>query len=824
MACFWYEKAYILNPSFMHITLRNFLTTLKRFKTASALNVLGLGVAFAAFLIVVIYVRFEYSFDAQHPDKEHIYVLENMRDHGHWDGTFSRPHIEKLMASSPHIVAAGAYTATAYSSSTIGISIHEDPAQPGHVEKLERITPGFAEVFHFDMIEGDTKSLAEPNKILISESQARKFFGNEAAVGKPIYLSEARELGQSIRINDSEISTTQAVGGVYRDFPENSRLRNVLYFPIPEPERMSEWHQGGYYGFVKLDSVGSPTRIGEDFKSENAELLKNLAVENIRLRPLTELYFATSEGAARTDGMPTGNKLVTDLLMLVGLLLIVIAAINFVNFSIALTPMRIRNINTQKVLGHTVPALRRDLVAESVLITLVAFGIGLGLVALLDYNEALNGLLGFTFSISANLPWVALTGVLAVLTGLIAGLYPAWHMTSFQPAMVLNGSYAANNRVKSVRKLLIGFQYVASIVLIVCALFIYIQTQYIGRVDLGFERSNLVQVKLPTALSVNQPELYRQKLLEHPQIVDVAFTEFQFVRDEPRPYIGFNYEGEHYYQNWIGVSPNFPELLEVELIEGRLFREEDRTDRGKKAACIISQTCAEMLKAQLGTGFKDWDNDNEVEIVGIFKDVHFESLYRAMAPMGLWVSSPDRQAYPHVYSYVKIAGGNAKGALEHIRKTVHELDPSYPPQIEFFDQTLNNLYAHSYRQGMLVTGFSLIAIVLSIIGVFGLVVFETQGRRKEIAIRKVLGSTVREILVLLNQGFVWITVICFVIAAPLAWYGVTMWLDNFAYKTPLHLWVFGLAFGLVLTLTILTVTLQSYRAATENPVKAIKAG
>lgn len=807
----------------MRITFRNFVTTLKRYKTASVLNLLGLTIAFAAFLIVISYVRFEYGFDSHHPNRERIYVVENKRQHDHWDATFPNAHLRFFFDSSPQILAGGVYVGGSYSSSNTGTSVSAGMDKPFYFEKMERITAGFTEVFNFDMIEGEARAIQEPNKVLISESQARKIYGTEHAVGEPLYFTEAMTLGETFRMRGTEMNSVQTVGGVYRDFPENSRIKNVIYLRIPDDENANEWYQGGYYGFVLLAEGASPQELIDTYKRDNAEFLDKLTVQDMRLRPLGELYFATAEGGARTDGMSGGNKLITDLLLLVGLLVIAIAAINFVNFSVALTPIRIKNINTQKVLGHPVGALRRDLVVESVFMTGLAFMIGLGLVHLLEGQAWLNRLLGFNFTLGANVSLVVITAAIALGTGVVAGIYPAWHMTSFPPALVLTGSGTVSGRAKGIRKTLIGFQYVASICLIICALFIHIQTHYIGQVDLGFDKDNLVQVRLPVEVALTKPEQFRERLLEHADITDVAFTESPFVRDEPRRYIGFHYEGEHHFHNWIGVSWNFPEMMGIELTEGRLFRPDDANERGNTSSCIISQSGAEMIGAKIGTTFSDNDFGNIVEIVGIFKDVHYESLYRSVAPMAFWTSSPERQDV-HGYAYVKFRGKNFLSVAEQIQGTIREMAPSYPPVFEFFDGTLARLYLHSYNQGILVTSFSIIAVLLSIIGVFGLVVFEVQGRRKEIAVRKVLGSTVREILVMLNGGFVKIVLVCFLISIPLAWYGVDSWLDSFAYKTPMHLWVFFVALVMVGLLTFLTVTLQSYRAAIENPAKALMRG
>lgn len=227
------------------------------------------------------------------------------------------------------------------------------------------------------------------------------------------------------------------------------------------------------------------------------------------------------------------------------------------------------------------------------------------------------------------------------------------------------------------------------------------------------------------------------------------------------------------------------------------------------------------LSDLIGTNISD--NDIPIQIVGIFEDVHYESLYKELRPLGLWVSAKNqyRRTVPERYSYVKITGGNPLKAIEHICKVTEELIPGYPADIYFFDSVLDELYRKSQKQGVLVTVLCLLAVFLSLVGVFGLVIFELQGREKEIAVRKIFGSTVQQILWMLNSSFLRVTLICFIISIPIAYYGVNVWLQSFAYKTPVYLWVFVVALLIIVLLTTLTVTFQSYRAATANPASKL---
>jgi len=355
-------------------------------------------------------------------------------------------------------------------------------------------------------------------------------------------------------------------------------------------------------------------------------------------------------------------------------------------------------------------------------------------------------------------------------------------------------------------------------------MFIQTQNNYIGSFPLGFDKHNVLEVRLPVSVAVLKTDTYRQRLMAHSDIEGVGFTDTPFVSDETRSFIAYYYNGERHYQHWIGVSHEMPDVMGLQIVEGRGFRPGDEMRDDDLAVCIINETAAKEIGATVGEYI--YENRTNVEIIGIYSDIHFKSLYNPVGPFGYYTSAPGRyrRTSPDLYSYIRISPHNPQASIDHVRNVLAELDPSYPVEISFLDKSMENLYVKSRKQGTMITIFSLIAVALSIIGVFGLVVFEAQGRRKEIAIRKVMGSTVREILVMLNGGFARIILICFVIAAPLAWYGVKMWLKNFAYATPMHIWIFFAAFCLIMLLTVFTVTFQSYRAATENPVEAIKRG
>lgn len=282
------------------------LKALQRFKTAAILNLLGLALAFTAFLVIVLHTWNEYNYDNYHPNKEHIFKVEFLRDNNTWEDGYARVLFEHLFSGSPQIRAYGIFMDYAFGPG-VPMSPGAHPGELVYYEKVDRITPGFTDVIHFDILEGNVKAIADPDQVLIPESVARKFFGKESAVGKPIVLLDALSAGGKIKVSaNQELNAVLYVGGVYRNFPENSRIRNVIYSGIPPQEMMHEWYTGGYRAYVLLEDPARAGTLAETLTEKNRELLSGLVIHKIRFRPLTDLYFA--EKAKGDTALPAGTN------------------------------------------------------------------------------------------------------------------------------------------------------------------------------------------------------------------------------------------------------------------------------------------------------------------------------------------------------------------------------------------------------------------------------------------------------------------------------------------------------------------------------------
>lgn len=783
----------------MKTIIRNFVSVLRRFKVAAFLNIAGLAVAFAAFLIILIQVNYERHFDTCHSTSERVFRLD-LSGSGDFSVILPRAFIEAFLQSSPHIEAGSLinpYIGEVY------FTVLEKGERNGFKEVVQTCHPALPRVFDFPIVEGEKNCLEDPEKVMIPQSLAKKLYGNGSVVGKALRAEEAIW---------SKGKTDLTIGAVYRDFPGNTQLRNVIYTAMDPNFALTNFGASNYICYVLLDNPSLAAEVADNFNRHFDYSKIGRPEEKVTLLPLTEIYYRNESG----DGMlfRSGNVEITHLLFCIALLVIVVAGINFTNFSTALTPLRIKSINTQKVLGSSDALLRGSLLIEAVIISLVAWLFSLLIVWMLGEASVLP-FIDADVRLAANLPLVLVSGLVAFGTGLVAGLYPSWYITSFPPALVLKGSFGLSPSGRKLRTALIGVQFVVSILLIISSGFIRLQNDYMRKFSLGFAKDQVAIVELSGDIYRKHKDSYVNKLKEYPGIEDVAFAQEKVGSKDGYNTNGTLHKGKELQYFLILCSSNFLQVMGIPVTEGRDFSLSD--EQSERPICIFNKAAREEGEMEVGEVLENFLRAN---IVGFTDDVKFTSLRSGKNNIAFVTGHID-VVMPNSYIHLK-AGTDVRGAVEHIRATLRDIDSSYPFDVEFYDAIFDRLYHKEESFRLMITLFSGLAIVISLVGVFGLVVFDTQYRRKEIGIRKVHGATVMEILNMFNKSYLKIVTICFVIAAPLAWYGVKKWLESFAYKTPIYWWVFAVAFLIVGIITLLTVTFQNWKAANANPVHSIQ--
>lgn len=806
----------------MNSIFKNLLYVLKRFKVSSILNIIGLSVAFAAFLIVIMQVNFELSFDKCHPNAGRIYRVDNANlTTGDMFAIIQpRPLLESFFRSSSQIeqgIVLMPYIGEQYFTITSGNT------KNGYKESFSLTSPDITKIFGFNLLQGNTDCLNDPQNILIPESMAEQIFGNEGALGKQI------ELEKPIWMKRGQ--TVLTIGGVYKDFPANTQLNNYIYTSLDKDAQANNWDSSNFFGYILLGEGSDPQAITDNFNRNFDYNSVGLEDVQISLTPLTSIYFKNES----QDGLiaKSGNPNTPIILISIAILIIVLAVINYTNFNMALAPQRIKSINTRKVLGSTNISLRLSITAEGVFISILSFILTILIVYILYINKILT-FINADLNLVNNIPLIIMGLLIAVIVGIVASLRPAFYLTSYSPALVLKGNFGLSASGQKLRTLLVGFQFFTSIVLIIASAFIYKQNHYMQNFTLGFDTDNIVLTELSAGLWENDKNTLVNKLKENSDIVDVAFTQQKFGASDQYRQESFKVNDEYQPFYYIPVSWNFTQLMDIKAIDGKLpdatyeenwspyYKNEpelwDKYAKSKRYL-IINKKMSDTYGIKAGD-FVDHFGTGE-QVLAVIDNIKFTSLRKESSNLALVINDP--YALPAAFIYIRIkAGADIRHAMSYIEKTFSEIDPAFPVKLEFYNQVYDTLYKHEKDMEKIISLFSFLAIIISIVGVFGLVMFECEYKQKEISVRKVLGSSITEILQLFNKTYIRIFLICFILSVPVTYYIVANWLNNFVYKTTISWWVFILSGLGVSIIIILTVSWQSWRAATANPVDALK--
>lgn len=785
--------------------MKTFFRSLTRFKSASLLNVLGLTIAFASFLLIMMQVRYEMNYDKGYTTAGKLYWLNPVAAPGSkLHSTSPRPLSTQLDSLFPAIEAItfrqGWDDDMAFYPA--GTSFHD-----AAVTAPTFIANGtFPEVFGLELVSGSFDNFNRPKTAVVAERPARKIFRDRNPVGQTL-----------IMLSPYGADTVEVVA-LYRDLPVNSSTPNAVIRHI-DNENQQQWGSWNYHTYLTIsdpEQIPQIERKASELLRSHAKWFYDEAPEDfcgVRLTKLSDHYFSPDNQEPNKGNLTTQYSMIA-----IAVLIVLVAMINFINFSLALVPRRIRNINTRKVLGSTRLSLCLQQLGEMLGITLLSAGLALLAVYYLS-TTSFASLIDADMSFAVNLPLVWMTVGIAVATALLSGIYPALYSTSFPPALVLKGSFGLSAQGRRLRTGLIGFQYVVSLALIIVALFIHVQYRYMRDYDVGFQRDDIFTTWITMPMNAQKNAL-TDKLKTLPGVVDVAYSNM------PIHQVGSNvsrkYKDKRYSFDLIFVSSNLLSVLGIPVVEGRDFIQGDEL---KPGSYIFNQQAQKKMGFQAGEFVEGLNGSSKpTEVVGVAHDFNYRPLHYPIAPLALYIGQDNWG--PSLYAYIRLAGNHNAETMEAIRQTLLEFDPDTgviaTTVIQPLDRSVGGQYEKEDRQASLITLFSLLAVLISTVGAFGLIMFETQYRRKEIGVRKVFGATVADILRMFNRRYVWIVGICFLIAAPVAAYAALQWRNNFSYQAPLAGWIFGAALLIVLLITVSTVMLQSYRAATENPAHSVK--
>ena len=798
----------------MKIALRNFLTTLRRYKASSLLNIVGLTLAFTACYIILVQVRWEMTYNRTLRDSERIYLIETTDWYtpGRWQSWLSRPLSERLI-SSTSAVEAGGCTWSGFGPTVV---LRENASKMGY-DRFNTysgfISLSLLDVFDFQPVAGDVHDLKRAQSVIISRTTAEQL---GVGVGDMVWCDTEQPSAENAR----------EVVAIFEDFPQNSLLADCKMAMDLGDRSLDEPSEWSYNYFVRLQPGADPGAIADGWEKFFIEMNPSAANEDghldtapVRLSCIRDLYF---EDDGRVPCVQ-GSLVTTYTLLGIALLVIALAFINFVNFFFALVPVRIRTVNTFKVFGAPNSSLRFGFVFEAVGLVVIALLLAWYLSFAIQSTE-LASYISAPLNLAQNLPVIGILLAVAVVMALVASLYPAWYITSFPPAMVVKGAFSGTAGGRRLRTLLLGFQFTISLGLIVATGFILLQHNFMLRQEMGFDRRNMMAVQLSEKAALGYDAL-RNRLLADPRVVDVTGAEGRLVSANRMSW-GRRYKDEPIILQAYIVRWNFLKMMGITITDGRDFLESD--ERKETGMLICNEAARNEYKLELGDEIGGFCGNDP--LVGVCADFHFRPMQYNVVPFVFYVI-PEEMSHKNggrasQLLYLRYRPeADVEGVADYLRQCIAETDPHLTPgeiQIRTFEEELGQEYAKERRLATVVGLFTLLSVVIALMGVFGIVLFETQHRRREVAVRKVMGATTGEILRLFNRHYIRLVVVSFVIAAPLSLWIVHRWLASFAYRTPIHWWVFAAAFAAVLLVTIGTVTFCSWRTADENPADSVK--
>ena len=793
--------------------IKNFITLLRRYTTSSLLNVVGMSVAFAAIYLIMVQVKYDFSYDKVIPNSENIYRLEipNWWQEGKYMHTWNRQLPDDICAGIPEIEAGGTIETYAWSGNNYSIK-RNHTIDNLKIKTVEAELEGL-EVFQFEFVEGGLENFTI-SSMIISEETAEKF---------DLKVGDVLTVGRGL-----ESDKTCDIVGVFKNFPKPSNLAICEGWVCMEPQEDSDPSEWGYPYYVRLNEDATPVDIESKLRSQMVEYFLNMGntYEDVeseikrftpRLNPLPAIYFDELSYSPRQ-----GNLSTTYSLIAIALLILVISFINFINFFFALIPVRIKAINTYKVFGAPTSKLRLNIIFETLGLTILSI-LGAMVIVFTFAQTPLSEYISASVSLKEN--WqLALTMILFLMIfAFVISLYPAFYITKFNPSLVLKGSFQATKSGKILRYSLVGIQYVISISLIICSLFIQKQHKYMLHYEMGFNDEQLYSINVPRAilgyggdLDYTGRDAFTDKLMQNPNIVDVAYGDGFIVS---QGFMGWN----RYYNNQsitfsvFPVSWNFLQMMGVKVEDGRDFMPSDEHLEG--GAFIFNREAADRFGINIDTKMGG-HADTPTPVVGICENFNFKPLQYEIEPFAFLVFGSNGWRHPNEAHIRAAAGTDYKELNKYVKSIIEEFDPNADMEIcelKFIDEQLALQYQTEDKLSTLVTMFSLLSIIISIIGVFGLVLFETQYKRREIGIRRIHGASAMGILKMFNKKYLYIVAICSAVAIPISYYIIDRWMQQFVYRTEMSVWVYVVAVLTITIITVATVSLRSWKAANENP-------
>ncbi|MFC1477156.1 ABC transporter permease [candidate division KSB1 bacterium] len=797
--------SFIMFRNYLKVALR----TMKANKTFSIINIIGLAVGMACFILILMLIQFEYSYDKFHENSENVYRIVFELLNGSFQGNSfysgsDAPLADVLLSEIPEVKKATKY-----------YSLNQTLLRQGGHDYYESGIYGeqsLFDVFSFDMVYGDiTGSLNDPFTVVISERLAEKFFGTDDPLGKTLQWNSHYDL---------------TITGVHKDVPANSHFRfdfivsMVTRTSLPGLERtLSRWGNMQYKSYVVLHDDVQYKELEEKIR---AIVNKHTGEEyNCRyyLQPLGDIHFDTSYNF---DTATTIDKDFIYLYLIIAFLILAIACINYTNLSTAQYTTRAREIGIRKVVGAYKRHLFYQYMGESFIYTILSIMVAI-IVAVL-YLPYFNTLINreITIGVFSITEIVCALGATVILVTFISGSYPAVFASAFSPIKIIKGAPVSGKKNTSLRNPLVVVQFAVSITLIICTIIVFDQLNYVKEKDIGYNRDNVLVVPIRYSDIRNQSMNIKNELLNYPSIKSVSCSHALPLRS--------SYGGSREFENNNGdkvemnlsysfVDQSFLEVYNINIISGRNFSDDFSTDLN--STVILNETAVKKLEwdEPIGRVVENIDGSGyKYVVIGVIEDFHFWTLHNEVDSYGLLLNKPEITRFISV----KMTNDNIQNTIGHIESVYKEFISDYPFEYFLYEDNFMNQYQAEQNLGEISLNFAILAVIAASLGLFGLATLTIESRTKEIGIRKVLGSSVTGILLLLSKNFTRCVLVSNVLAWPVSYLIMQKWLENYAYSITMNLKYFLISSVITLIITWITISFHIIKAGHANPVDSLR--
>jgi len=816
--------------NYIKIAWRNLMKN----KVFSFINIFGLSAGLACCMLITVYLLNELSYDKYHPRAGDLYQVITTFITQHKESTWATtpaPMAAALKKEFPEVEGFTRIQSLLFEDKTL--LQYKDPGASGSPTPLSFYeTKGmiadssFFRLFKYDFIEGDPQSaLLDPSTVVLSEEIAHKLFGHHSALNKVIHVSSNTN-------GDHDFKVT----GVFRPLGSPTSIDGRFFMSIGggDMEAFAQRQANDFatnnmfYSFLLLKPGADPKKLDAKFPA----FLDKYAGKTLKEVGFDKRQFLVAvpdvhlRNDINTNVSPAGSKTYLYILGSIAAFTLLIACINFMNLATARSAKRSAEVGVRKVLGAEKRSLIGQFLGESVLMSLIAFILAwLISLALLPLFGKMTGR-SLSLAFPENLPLFLAFLALGIFTGLLAGIYPAFYLSSFRPVQVLKGKFTNSLAAVSLRKGLVVFQFMISVALIISTVVIQQQMQYLRSADLGFEKAGQLIVPLRSAKAKASYLALKNEFGRNPQVASVGASYFYpgilNIGDQLFYLPGQgSQEGKLTKLNFIDMD--YLQTIGIQATAGRLFGHDFPADTASRV--VMNENAIRTLgfkNAQEAIGKKIYSTfrgqESGYEIVGVVKDFHFEDLHQPIMPYAFLLNNRPNYSYMILHTRT----GTTAQLLRSLETSWHQLDPDEPFEYSFLDADFQKNYMADERLSTMINYFTVMAILISCLGLFGLASFSAEQRIKEIGIRKVLGASVSGIVLLLSKDFLKLVGISVLIASPLSWWVMHKWLQDFAYRTQIDWMVFALSFVITLFIALFTISFQAIRAAIANPVKNLK--